>query len=93
MTLTIETSPETEARLRAKARENGEATEEYVQALVERELSEPSVRKPRRRVTGYGKFAHIPVRSEDVHRSRREEVALEEAQEARRAAMATIKEA
>ncbi|MDQ3813470.1 MAG: hypothetical protein M3347_05910 [Armatimonadota bacterium] len=40
MTLTIDISPEAEARLRAKASRHGQAAEEYVLGLLERDLAD-----------------------------------------------------
>ena len=52
MALTIEMPPEAEARLREKAHRRGQAAEDYVRDLVERDLSaapaKPSPAKPSR---------------------------------------------
>ncbi|MDQ3812805.1 MAG: hypothetical protein M3347_02510 [Armatimonadota bacterium] len=78
MIVTLELAPETEDRLQAKAARCGMAPDDYVRQLVERDLSEvPTPKEPASRLRGYGIAAHLPVRSEDVHRAHRQEVERE----------------
>jgi hypothetical protein len=79
MMLTIELPPEMQAQLQEKAERSAQPVENYVLSLVRRDLMAP---KAKRKLVGYGAAAHLGVSSEDVHRARREEVALEEEREA-----------
>ena len=75
MTLQIELTPAQERRLKDGARELGLDIPEYVQNIIDQ--YEPQ--RKARVLTGYGKFAHIGVNSEDVHKDRQEEIARDEA--------------
>ena len=88
MTLVLEVAPEIENRWREIAAREGRAVEEIAvqAAAIGFETLEKEKREtpPRRQLSGFGKFAHINVTSEDVHRSRREEVERDEAKFAAR---------
>lgn len=83
MALILEVAPEIENRWREIAARKGRAVEEIAAqaAAISFETLEKENQSalPRRQLTGFGKFAHINVTSEDVHRSRREEVERDEA--------------
>ena len=63
MTVTLELSPETAERIEA-AKVQGV----NINALLEQALASRAM--PRREVTGLGKFAHIPLTVEDIHKER-----------------------
>ncbi len=83
MTLILEVAPEVENRWREIAARDGRAVEEVAaQAAAigfETLEKENQDAPPRRQLKARGQFAHINVTSENVHRSRREEVERDEA--------------
>lgn len=81
MTLQLNLSPDATAILERAAMAQNMALAVFVQEVAEREaarLASSGNGTARRRTSGYGKFAHLNVSSEDVHRDRREEVEREE---------------
>ncbi len=86
-TISIEVKPEVAHRWRKVAEREGRAVENLIaEAAVGLETLENKSREraPHRKATGFGKFTHLNVSSENVTRSRRDEVELEEAKSARR---------
>ncbi len=82
MTLTIELSPEQEARLKAEATRNGLPMQEYA---LRRLLGDPTEAKAdkataeqRREPTGRGKLAHLKWSSEQFAQEKQQEIARED---------------
>ena len=69
MTLTIELTPEEEARLRQEAAACGLETQEY----AHRKLVRIAANGAPRRLSGFGMFADVPVSSEDFAARKQEE--------------------
>ena len=77
MTLIIELPPELESRLAKHAEHTGTDPAEYVRRLLDTNL--PAKPPPsKRKLSGYGKFRHIPLDSEDVHRERLQDLSSDE---------------
>ena len=75
MIVTLELSPEIEARLRHHAKQQGLAIEAYLLELASRDST--STQSYRRRATGYGKFAGLGPSVEAFHAAKQEEITLE----------------
>jgi len=84
MTLQINISPSQEARLTAEAEQQGLEPGELVRRLLEHHLAEPAATDGEERFAGgahpervaqvrsiRGKYAHLEVPTEDLHRERR----------------------
>lgn len=76
MTLTLELPAEVERALEEKARDSGQSVAEYALELLARETA-PTPARPRANAL-LGRYAHLRVSSEDIHREHREEVERDE---------------
>lgn len=74
MTLTIELTPEEEARIRQEAAECGLETTEY----AHRKLVGDAVNGARRKLSAHGKYADVPGSSDDFAARKAAEKAREE---------------
>lgn len=72
MTLTLELTPEEEARLAEAARIQGRPKEALLRSLIA-QLPDPMARRREIVASLKGRFADIPTRVDDFYRERREE--------------------
>jgi hypothetical protein len=79
MTLTLELAPEVEAALQSEAARLGQSLPDFAAAqLAEIAHTVTPQRTPRRRTSGFGKFAGLGVSSAEVAEDRRAEVEADE---------------
>ena len=74
MTLTLEIAPEVEAALQVEAQRRGQSVTDYAAARLS-EIARPN--KPRRRASGFGKFAGVGPTVEEFHAAKQDEIEIE----------------
>jgi hypothetical protein len=79
MGLVVELSREFEEQLEAEAIRHGVPAREYARRLIERQLPRPKkqAEETRPEPTGFGKFAHLPISSEELCLRKQAEIDME----------------